>query len=406
MIGKSYLTLNSTTWLISAAFGTLLAGVIVALDLSRNPDLLLYNLTQWAFTYDYGFSKRAFVGELISYWVAPDQLLLTLKLITLLISILVGIFFIIVVLRPYFCNRDIGLLAFAILAITHPATLQHFFYDQGRFDHLGWLLMVLGLFMIKRGGVHLSTAIVLTVSIIGILIHEVFLVLYLPLMLMYWFVRQPNIPLARLSQVVVTAVIVGVTIILVLNSTPPLAQETYVAALQSMHGDWISEKSVQVLYGGIAVESSRALNLLLSQRRLLQYLILGLFLFPTIIFIYGVFRRYVALARDRPEARELSLWLVVLAGLSPLAMFFVGIDFARWLSISITNMFIALALCAGESERFRDAIGNTFRTHPWLIWLALGSHFVSGPMGVAASAFPRIEPYIQLTYNALKQISN
>lgn len=398
---------NSATLLISAAFGTLLAGVIVALDLSRNPDLLLYNLTQWAFTYDYGFGKRAFIGELISYWVAPDQLLLTLKLITLLVSILVGIFLIIVVLRPYLRNRDIGLLAFAILAISHPATLQHFFYDQGRFDHLGWLLMIFGLFMIKRGGALLSTAIVLIVSIIGILIHEVFLVLYLPLMLMYWFTRQPEIPLARLSQIVVTVVIVGATIILVLNSAPPLAQEAYVAALQSLHGDWISEKSVQVLYGGISVESNRALNLLLSQRRLLQYLILGLFLVPTIIFTYGVFRRYVVLAEEgRPQTRELSLWLVVLAGLSPLVMFFVGVDFARWLSISITNMFIAFALCAEESERFRDAILNTFRTHPWLIWLALISHFVSGPMGVAASAFPRIEPYIQFIYNVLKQISN
>ena len=404
MIRKFY-PINSLSWLILAALVTLVAGVFVSIDLSHNSDLLLYNFTQWVFTYDYGFGKRALVGELLSYWVAPEQLLPTVQLVTILVTVLVGSVLILLFLRPFLRTGDPGLMAYAILAITHPATLQHLFYDQGRFDHLGLLLMILCLVVIRRGGTGSSIFAVLTGGVIGVLIHEVFFALFFPLVLMYWFMRQPAVPFVRLSQAVVVFAVLGVTLFLMLGSALPLTQDAYVASLRSLHGDWISEKSVQVLYGGIGVESRRALDLLLSPRRLLQYMILGVFLLPTIVFVYGVIRRHAVLVGGRREAQEPGLWLMVVAGLSPLAVLVVGIDFARWWSLALTNMLIALALCVQQSERFRNAVAYAFSARPWLIWTALASHLLSGPLGVAASAFPRIEPYIQSIYSAIKQTS-
>jgi len=134
-------------------------------------------------------------------------------------------------------------------------------------------------------------------------------------------------------------------------------------------------------------------------------MILGVFLLPTIVFVYGVIRRHAVLVGGRREAQEPGLWLMVVAGLSPLAVLVVGIDFARWWSLALTNMLIALALCVQQSERFRNAVAYAFSARPWLIWTALASHLLSGPLGVAASAFPRIEPYIQSIYSAIKQTS-
>jgi hypothetical protein len=60
----------------------------------------------------------------------------------------------------------------------------------------------------------------------------------------------------------------------------------------------------------------------------------------------------------------------------------------------LTNLLVALGLLLATSPRWTDAADAAMRRHPAAVWAVLAVNLVAGPLGVAASPFPRLEPTI------------
>ncbi len=106
-----------------SAFGvlTLAVGVVGALSLADNRELITWSFTHWAFSYNYGFVKRGLVGELLSQAIEPPSLFRTVWVASLLSAVVVAAALLYFFLRPFVQFRQPGHLALAVVTATHSA---------------------------------------------------------------------------------------------------------------------------------------------------------------------------------------------------------------------------------------------------------------------------------------------
>ncbi len=363
-----------------------------AASLSDDPDLVEWSFTHWAFTYEHGVTKRALVGEVVSWFVPPSSLFSAVHWLSLLVFLAAATGLIFFFWRPFMVSGGGGRLAFAVLATTHPATLSHLLYDAGRFDQIGLLIALACLVSIDRG----RARALLLACLCGtaILVHEAFLLMYVPLVMAYWAYSGTKSEARWLMPAAVTLVVLGVTLSVILQGAPDIGRQQYYRELVDLHGPWIRESSIGVLYGSLTAEIGRSLGLLASGRRIFQHLTLALFLLPTALIAAKIVRRRIALERSEGNADPSVAWLLIAAA-SPLSLYAIGIDFARWWALTITNLLLTLALIMGRSRQWSRAVDETLAENMPLVWAAMAISVVVGPLGVAASPFPQVEPILR-----------
>jgi hypothetical protein len=376
---------------VGASVIVLLAGIAGALTLSNSdPELLNWSFTHWAFSYDHGIVKRSIVGEIVSHLSSDRELRTVAHALALTVAILVAVGTIGFCSRPFLQARTPGTLIFGLLACTHFATLQHFFYDLGRMDAIGLLIMLLGIVSIERLPRAALAPTIFVLCALGIFVHEAFLVINVPLLLMYWAVRRgPERGFA--SQLVVGVLLVMVAVY-VMTRGPAIGRDEYLLALRAAHGDWIAAGSVGVLYAGVSVEAPRALALLVDKHRLFQNGVLGIALLPTLLLFWRATRGVAVTRPSAADGTRVFLWMV--SALGPLGLYVIGIDFARWWALALTNLMLVVALAMTFRDDVRVRVETVLTTHPLLVWIALGVNLLVGPLGVASSAFPRLQPYL------------
>ena len=137
--------------------------------------------------------------------------------------------------------------------------------------------------------------------------------------------------------------------------------------------------SVQVLHEGGAIQNIRRTYYLgVSMERLWHHLLMFALLAPVLFMLFQATR--AVLGQREPRA-----WLVLLAALSPLALYPLGHDHFRWWALALTNMFVALAMLGITREGMRTAIARTFERYWLLGWVAIGLALITGPLGVTTS---------------------
>jgi hypothetical protein len=376
---------------VGASVIALLAGIAGALTLSHGDlELLNWSFTHWAFSYDHGIVKRSIVGEVVSHLASGRELRAVTHTLSLVVAVLVAVAIVWLCSRPYLRYRTQGTLVFALLACTHFATLQHFFYDLGRMDAIGFLIMLLGIVSIERLPRVAVAPTVFVLCVLGIFVHEAFLVINVPLLLMYWAVRDA--PGRWYASQLLVGVLLVVVAVFVMTRGPAIGRDEYLLALRAAHGDWINAGSVGVLYAGVAVEAPRALALLVDKHRLFQYGVLGIALIPMLLLFWRATRAVAVAGPSGPDRARLFLWMV--SALGPLGLYVIGIDFARWWALALTNLILVVALAMTFRDDVRLRVETVLTTHPLLVWIALGVNLLVGPLGVASSAFPRLQPYL------------
>ncbi|HWR97751.1 MAG TPA: hypothetical protein VN317_04950 [Candidatus Methanoperedens sp.] len=364
----------------------------MAVVLAEDAALVNWAYTHWAFTYDFGFVKRGLAGEVLSWFIEPKSLFPVVRNVSLFSSVLVSAGLALHFWRPFLRQGGSGRLAYAVLATTSAASLPHFFYDTGRFDHLGLLLVMLCFASVESGRVTAMT--LLALCSLGIVLHEAFVVLYVPMIMTYWAYSGTDSMRLRVTQALVVLLLAGVAVFVVLQGRPLISYPELVQHLRDRHGSWIDEGSVTVLYAGLKKGMGRSLGMLMSSRRLVQHLVLGVFLLPMCILAVRVARCDEVVATWATTKGRMAI-LMLAAALAPLCMYVVGVDFARWWALAITNVFLVVAQLMVRSGPLSRAVDDVLKKHRLLMWSILVLSVVSGPMGVAASPFPRLEPLLR-----------
>jgi len=147
--------------------------------LGNNIAARTYGPSHWFATYEHGFLRRALVGEVLSrFGYLSSRLILGIELsIFILACSLTALAF----RRILFGSLAERRLAAFLLAA--PAFLPHMAFMDGELDNFLYLAILVGAFALIRLGNLLGLAIATVTTVVGLLIHEAFALMFYPLIL-------------------------------------------------------------------------------------------------------------------------------------------------------------------------------------------------------------------------------
>lgn len=307
-----------------------------------------WKITQYAVNYfEHGFIKRGFVGTLFSA-LPPDFVGMWVVAVN---TVLFAVFLLlshrlITTLVPE-NSRNVLL---ALVAIS-PFCAFQFAFDVGRFDIYNLLLMVAALGLLLRGRIY---PVLLLVSI-ATLIHEGFVVYGVPLIV------GLAIYLAQHRQ--------GKALPSAIADRKALLLSAVVAVLSVviyLFGNNVQLADSVVGYGGVVWK--RGLFEISFGGRLLDKLILG----AMVLTLYGLLTRFYQVNRGRFD-------VLYVMSFAPLALFVMGVDYARWCALIFMNILVVILLkIVLEKWHFSD---------PWLVRGSAPFLIPLGPSGIT-SFFP------------------
>jgi hypothetical protein len=344
--------------------------------------------THWAFTYEHGFIKRGLVGEFISLLIGPvtTSIVNTISLaVLLLLAAALTCLFIMPAIRA---PERVGVWLFGVIAVTHSATMPRFAYDLGRFDQMGLLILLVCLLLLVRASPAVRLAVIPPLCLLGLVIHEAFFLMFLPLIAAIWFYEEQS-GLIWPKLMVLAAMVASTWVIgrFGLLSNPPL--DEYVALLQQRHAFPISKWSVGVLYSDLAKNIALSVSYLREHlhKVILEHLILGATLIPTFLLLRSLGLTMVT--GDLRQGGRCS-FLLIAAALAPLIMYPLALDYFRWWSAAITNLLMVFAYLAAREDTMRRRLADTIENMPVVSVCIIGVSLVFGPMG-ENGAYPLFE---------------
>jgi hypothetical protein len=381
--------------------------------------------TQWMFSYEIKFVKRALHGEILRILGADISYLLIFA-ITVVLLLILNLALILLFSKPLrsetfksFRLREqlspsnwagkpihIGLALFCLMALLHSATIQRFFQFPGYLEHLQLALVLGALFVLERIfrknkkplGLY-SFLIVGGLCFTALFIHEGFLFFYLPMIFMYWVYRMPgSIALNTFRLILLAGLVFQTWLIGTYGLLPAEQYEPFLTELQNRFGTQnVDIESMNVLFRGF----SSNLNFTWSwfEQRFLEkliHLVCTIFILSPTIYVFWKlykddFRDGWKILFRKNEAQNISTSknsalrsLLVLSCLTPLILTPIGIDLFRWISISVLNLFIVSAFLMVDKDFRLHAAESLFGIR-YIVMLVIALSLIFGVLGITNS---------------------
>jgi hypothetical protein len=301
-----------------------------------------WSATQAQIDYSHGFVKRGFFGATLTRFLglnsyarfAVFSFLALLIVLVLLVAIVNGSG----VLERI--DSGVAVVVFASsLAMTSLANLV------GYFDILQ-LALTIGVLLIRRPVLRFCAAMV--VCAVGILVHESFLLIFLPLILFSFYIDwaegQSSGKIAEMRAGVLVLLSVALTTVVAMRPSVPTDQLPKLEQEISARINFPLRTDAMEVLGRSAAENLRIMGGFFQMRQhWVGHLSVVLALGPTIAFLLVSVRRLCRVSENVLVVRY-GLLAVVCVGVGPLAMHFLGWDIDRFYSLACVALFLAFIL--------------------------------------------------------------
>ena len=308
-----------------------------------------YGVTHFLFTYEYGFHRRALLGEILSWFLSPNYTIL--RIVGFAGSVAAILFAYAFFAKELFA--DFEKRAFAVFLLVGPAFAPHFARMLGP-DSVSIILAIIALMALRwRPSDFMLLVFVTPLVIISLLIHEVFIATLYPLIfliILFLWDRKKIGTVFLLSHLCI--VIFSLLTILYFGDFD-IDPYAYAQIVQSRSG-----------YDP-AIEAFEALSRSISEQFIFvrgEYTLGGIL---SIIISLGVSSPYIfavtALAVFATRAVAMSGWQTILAMvilISPIALVIIGHDVMRWVSFACINVSLWAAFIYRMDHA---AVGPTVR---------------------------------------------
>ncbi|MBV8113687.1 MAG: hypothetical protein JO300_03030 [Silvibacterium sp.] len=301
-----------------------------------------YGPSHWFATYQHGFLRRALIGEVLSrFGFLSSHLVLGIELATFTIACLLTALAFRRILFGDLAERRLA--AFLLAA---PAFLPHMAFMAGELDNFLYLAILIGAFALMRFDNLLGLAIATAATIVGLMIHEGFALMFYPLILALAadLIHRGRL---RLQWVSVHFIVILAAFLAII----------YFGKLPGEPTQWIAAAQQRT---DMRVDGTVFLVLKLSWREQLNFVrhlytpkVVGSILLTLALSIpYGVVLwRLVRTAciYRRYSITHTRLLLFVFA--APLTLSLLGHDVVRWLSAMCINVSLYLLLIYQTTTR-------------------------------------------------------
>lgn len=347
--------------------------ILIAFHFFKHPvELNSFKFGQYLLNYEHEFIKRGFIGEVFRLAAHKPSFALFNNFSFILFFVFTLAFLLLGIRFLNTCLNKSGGWLFFSLFLAGSFSLQHFYYDIGRYDQILILITLFSIFLINRSlNIFYFTA-PITIAVL-LLVHEAALFIVIPFLLSYALYRQST----KKSSIILLALLVFSVVCTGLISTKgkmtSMSLEAHSELLASQH-----EREIGGIYvvhkASLSENIGYTLNSLLSQRTIKHHFKLIVFLIPLFLIFYPI------LMRDFRENGWQPKHLLLLSSFAPLGLYPLGLDFYRWWALALTNFFIANLLISEKEQQYKDLIVNVFLQKQNIVLGLLLASAILGPI--------------------------
>ena len=305
-----------------------------------------WRATHFLFSFQDGFVSRALIGTLIrTFFSQYFGSFAAIKIISAVILVVYSLLLSISGSRYWRGDRSLPCFLNVMIILTSPATIAFMAGEAGCFDTAAYALAMIALLFLPVLPKRLHWLFVSLVALTLVLIHEVMLMLPIPLLVACILSKNYSIEPSGQLRGLKAAVFWMLPAILFAGycltfARFELSQDSFrqtMALLQNYADFEIQPGSVMVHFRALRE------NVLLTSKNLLYHGIFSFFIiFPSLVTAFEITRHSTAV-RSQLAAR------IVLCSV-PLAVSLVGFDYPRWFAAVTLNFFISGVL----SEQRQD----------------------------------------------------
>ncbi len=334
-----------------------------------------YGPTHYFLNYEHGFLKRALLGELLLplHHISLGSIL-AIELV--IFAILVAVTYLVFRRTLFGSVQERALAAFLLAG---PALLPHFAYLSGDLDSLLYCCAVLAMAGFVEMPGTLATFCAILLSILALLIHEAFLLLFYPLLLVImidlWLRHR-----LRAGMLLAQLAVVAIAMLAILHygkwSVP---HSEYMAAAQQ-RTDMPLEGTVFLVLSNTLHQQLQFVAALYDKRLIAGVLLSCLVSLPYFAALIWMLRGTLVTRGYRGKSR----WALLLLLCAPLLLLPLGHDVMRWVAAVCVNISLFLLYLYG-SDTAADRRALTGWTATPLYGALLAYALALGPFGIASN---------------------
>lgn len=330
--------------------------------------------SQYLINYEIQFLKRGLLGELLRLLNGG----VTVKFVHIFSVISLIIFIAIFswkITKP--AKKNQKLFWFSILALTSPATINHFIWDTGRFDITLLVLFFINIWLIDKKRNSLTFILSTLIFLVMLLIHEVAFFMFIPPLIMFWIYLEKKISIYPVLLIIIS--FISTYLISTLGLLSPEVFGEYFDRMVHTHGiDWVKEGSLGVIRdGSLGHNSSHTLGRILAPDYLFYHIIFVIFLYP---FLYLLFNQLKAF-----HNKDKWAFILVLSSFSSLALYPLGTDLFRWWSVALTVYFILVTYLLLTNDKIEQVISVDILRRKKIYIFACILALITGPLKLGGS---------------------
>lgn len=322
---------NSKSWLFfvfAILFLSILRGI-------RFPNIWSYS--HYLFNYDFGFVKRAFIGEIISRLDNPYFLSYEFFVFFSIALFTINMIILCFLIKDFINSQNPVLIGCSFVYSSSMAVV-YLSHSIGYFDHIG---LFIALVTLKISGFYKKLAFLFLSIPFALLVHEAILIIFCPVIFMSLILNIESKD--RVKKVIILGLFSALSIILLFFISNHTLPEVDVNRMYEN-----LQTRIEITLRGdafVVLHRDPKDNLEIMKQKwsgnMARFKTLGMSLLVTapsfMLFIY-----FAVLILKKSKAGFHIILLAVLASLSPLLLHFYGWDMHRWNTLAVTTSFLLL----------------------------------------------------------------
>jgi len=326
--------------------------------------------THWALTYDLGFIKRGLTGSVFQGVISSD--IISIEGITIAAYV---IYFVLAgLLATYIVSAFRQDTFLATLLVCSGFALQQLGQDIGRFDQIVLILTLLSIIAIPKLSTTLIIVVTTTTALLSLLIHEGSALISIPVVFsaltIYCITYQKSLSIPIIYIVISMAIFFS---IIIAGNAATIEQTQWFSYLQEKTSFNINMVSAGVPFTQLQSNVEYSLERLLTIKTGKRMALLLLFCTPYLIILYALIKTH---SQGRPTSIRLLLLLPLL---STTPLYFLGVDYFRWVAIAMLNTLLIVVFFRHISHAPAINLGIKSK-----IVLAITALY-TGPLGITVA---------------------
>jgi hypothetical protein len=337
----------------------------------------IYPASQWVLSYNHGLIRRGLLGTIAKLWMPivsiKDVHHTALAAYCIFLAMLLVVFYFLLKYKDY----NGRLFRLILLFIAAPTTLSLYARDLGRFDIFLIMIMFFSLAILSFNK-HIW--LIPIVMIIGMFIHEGFLILCAPtiiaamIFVYLWGKKEKKILTAL---IVSTISVAGAFLVLYKFGYPTLGYEEFSRLIQSQATFRVTELSMRECYYGFNDHAALTLPYLHDVGSIMNFFEALLILSPVIIILLNLWTHAFKNCGTHRGACRLFFF----ATLSGFMLLPIATDYGRWLSaIIFCNFFAIFFFVSKDIIKVEELAEYSDGSFPLLFVLILLTYLFFGPL--------------------------